>query len=169
MFWLTQTERALLLEILSKNCSVQRDIFIVLKLFRIITIIIIDYKWNHLILLLCTSSSIVDPSISCFEPEAAGVLVKGLDFHKFFFDHREFSPISFVSVVQQSSKSLSCWINCIFNRPQRTYHPFYPPDTIYTTGKPDASKMKTIINSPEVRVLGDTAIMTYIRVLQYLS
>eukprot|EP01147_Barroeca_monosierra_P006709 gene6709-7556_t len=70
-----------------------------------------------------TYASIVDPSISCFEPEAAGVLVKGLDFHKFFFDHR----------------------------------------------KPDASKMKTIINSPEVRVLGDTAIMTYIRVLQYLS
>lgn len=29
---------------------------------------------------------LVDPALTCFEPEAPGVLVEGLDFHKFYFD-----------------------------------------------------------------------------------
>ncbi|KAL4240955.1 Calcium/calmodulin-dependent protein kinase type II subunit delta [Mactra antiquata] len=32
-------------------------------------------------------SKFVDPSITCFEPEAMGNLIVGMDFHKFYFDH----------------------------------------------------------------------------------
>jgi Calcium/calmodulin dependent protein kinase II association domain len=33
-----------------------------------------------------TYTSLMDPSISCFEPEAVGNLVEGLEFHKFYFN-----------------------------------------------------------------------------------
>jgi len=33
-----------------------------------------------------TYTLLVDPGLTCFEPEAPGVLVEGLDFHKFYFD-----------------------------------------------------------------------------------
>ncbi|XP_060576356.1 calcium/calmodulin-dependent protein kinase type II subunit delta-like isoform X5 [Ruditapes philippinarum] len=32
-------------------------------------------------------SKFVDPTITCFEPEAMGNLIVGMDFHKFYFDH----------------------------------------------------------------------------------
>jgi calcium/calmodulin-dependent protein kinase (CaM kinase) II len=31
-------------------------------------------------------SSLCDKTLSCFEPEAQGHLVEGMDFHKFYFD-----------------------------------------------------------------------------------
>ncbi len=31
-------------------------------------------------------SRLCDPSLTCFEPEANGCLVEGLDFHRFYFD-----------------------------------------------------------------------------------
>lgn len=33
-----------------------------------------------------TYSRLCDPSLTCFEPEAQGQLVEGLDFHRFYFD-----------------------------------------------------------------------------------
>jgi calcium/calmodulin-dependent protein kinase (CaM kinase) II len=32
-------------------------------------------------------SKLVDSQVTCFEPETCGVLVEGLDFHKFYFDN----------------------------------------------------------------------------------
>ncbi len=34
-----------------------------------------------------TYSQLCDSSLTAFEPEAPGVLVEGLSFHKFYFDH----------------------------------------------------------------------------------
>ena len=34
--------------------------------------------------LYCT---LIDPSLTCFEPEGNGTLIEGTGFHKFFFDH----------------------------------------------------------------------------------
>lgn len=31
-----------------------------------------------------------DPAVTAFEPEALGNLVEGLDFHRFYFENREF-------------------------------------------------------------------------------
>ena len=63
-----------------------------------------------------------DPSITCFEPEAKGHLVRGLDFHKFYFD----------------------------------------------LGAAEGPRTTTMA-SPKVRVLGEVAIVTYVRLVQYLD
>ena len=33
-------------------------------------------------------TAMCDPSLTCFEPEACGEHIAGLDFHKFYFDNR---------------------------------------------------------------------------------
>ena len=63
-----------------------------------------------------------DPSLSAFEPEAAGNLVEGLDFHKYYFD----------------------------------------------LPKSNAPKNTTMIR-PHVRIMGDVAVVSYIRLVQYLD
>ena len=64
-------------------------------------------------------SDLCDPSISCFEPEAKGNLVEGMEFHRFYFD--------------LSHKGV---------------------------------KLQTTMVRPHVRLLGDTAIVSYVRVTQ---
>ncbi len=63
-----------------------------------------------------------DDTLTCFEPEARGHLVKGLDFHKFSFD----------------------------------------------LGVSDGPRTTTM-SSPKVRLMGDVAVVTYIRLVQYLD
>jgi len=35
----------------------------------------------------CVCSKLVDPQLTCFEPETCGNLIEGLDFHRFYFDN----------------------------------------------------------------------------------
>ena len=65
-------------------------------------------------------SELCDPSLTCFEPEALGQLVEGMDFHRFYFE-LEKSP----------------------NR-----------------------KVQTTLASPQVRIMGDAAIVCYVRLTQ---
>jgi calcium/calmodulin-dependent protein kinase (CaM kinase) II len=67
-------------------------------------------------------AELVDPSITCFEPEARGHLVSGMPFHKFYFD----------------------------------------------LGASTGPRTDTMA-SPEVRLMGDAAIVTYIRLVQKLD
>lgn len=71
-----------------------------------------------------TYTSLCDPSITCFEPEALGHLVEGLPFHKFYFD---------------------------------------------LPGSPTKPARQSTIASPNVRLMGDAAVVTYIRVVQKLD
>lgn len=64
-------------------------------------------------------SQLCDPTISCFEPEAKGNLVEGMDFHQFYFD------------LNQKS-----------------------------------TKIQTTMVRPHVRLMGDTAVVSYVRLTQ---
>ena len=50
-----------------------------LDLTRQLLTAIADQNWS-------TYSRLCDPSLTCFEPEARGQLVAGMDFHKFYFE-----------------------------------------------------------------------------------
>lgn len=69
-----------------------------------------------------TYEELCDPTLTCFEPEAKGHLVKGLDFHRFYFD----------------------------------------------LGAPEGPR-NTTMASPKVRVMGEAAVVTYIRLVQYVD
>lgn len=49
-----------------------------------------------------TYTSMVDPNVTCFEPETCGDMVEGLEFHKFFFDQvmAKCSKTTLVTVVR---------------------------------------------------------------------
>lgn len=69
-----------------------------------------------------TYQELCDPSISCFEPEARGHLVQGLEFHRFYFD----------------------------------------------LGPSDGPRTTTMA-SPKVRLMGDVALVAYVRLVQSLD
>ncbi len=69
-------------------------------------------------------AGLCDPSLTCFEPEALGNLVEGMDFHHFYFQ---------------------------MERPAST------------------QRIHTTLASPHVRLLGDTAIVCYVRLVQYVD
>lgn len=69
-----------------------------------------------------TYQELCDPTISCFEPEARGHLVQGLEFHRFYFD----------------------------------------------LGPSDGPRTTTMA-SPKVRLMGDVALVTYVRLVQSLD
>ena len=68
-------------------------------------------------------AELCDPSLTCFEPEAGGHVVEGVDFHRFYFEKR--SAAGGGSSAKQSS-----------------------------------------ISSPSVRVMGDAAVVAYVRLVQ---
>lgn len=65
-------------------------------------------------------SELCDPSLTCFEPEALGHLVEGMDFHQFYFN----------------------------------------------LDRPGNAKVETTLSRPHVRVMGDTAVVAYVRLTQ---
>ena len=65
-------------------------------------------------------SELCDPGLTCFEPEALGQLVEGMDFHRFYFE-LEKSP---------------------------------------------TRKVQTTLASPRVRIMGESAIVCYVRLTQ---
>lgn len=67
-------------------------------------------------------NELCDPSLSCFEPEARGNLIEGMDFHRFYFE------------LDHSNTKMQC----------------------------------TMVR-PHVRVLGDTAVVSYVRATQVLD
>jgi ketosteroid isomerase-like protein len=69
-------------------------------------------------------SELCDPSLTCFEPEAQGHMVAGMDFHRFYFDLK-------------SSQ--------------------------------EASQVNTTMATPHVRIMGDIAIVAYVRLVQRLD
>jgi calcium/calmodulin-dependent protein kinase (CaM kinase) II len=69
-----------------------------------------------------TYAALCDPTLTCFEPEARGHLVEGMDFHRFYFD----------------------------------------------LGAAKGPRTTTMA-SPHVRVMGDAAVISYIRLVQRLD
>jgi calcium/calmodulin-dependent protein kinase (CaM kinase) II len=69
-----------------------------------------------------TYAELCDPTITAFEPEGRGHLIRGLDFHRFYFD----------------------------------------------LGVADGPR-NTTMASPKVRVMGEVALVTYVRLVQYLD
>lgn len=68
-------------------------------------------------------AELCDPTLTCFEPEALGQLVEGLDFHRYYFElERKAAP-----------------------------------------------KVQTTLASPHVRVMGDAALVCYVRLTQYVD
>lgn len=66
-----------------------------------------------------TYEALCDPTLTCFEPEAAGQLVEGLEFHRFYFQ--------------------------------------------FLGAKPP---LNTTMASPHVRIMGDVAVISYVRLNQ---
>ena len=48
-----------------------------------------------------TYSQLCDSSLTCFEPEAKGHLVSGMDFHKFYFDNRSVDAPAQTTTISQ--------------------------------------------------------------------
>jgi len=69
-----------------------------------------------------TYQDLCDPTLTAFEPEAAGNLVEGIEFHRFYFER---GPVS--------------------------------------------KHQQTTMCSPHVRVLGDVAVVAYVRLIQRVT
>lgn len=94
-----------------------------------------------------------DEGMSCFEPEAKGHLVQGMEFHRFFFDFQKKKPPlapvagkkSFLSLGASSSSS----------------------DSATSSLEIPA---QSIVSSPVVKFLGDNvAIVSYVRLVQKIE
>jgi calcium/calmodulin-dependent protein kinase (CaM kinase) II len=53
-----------------------------------------------------TYVSLCDPSLTCFEPEARGECVTGLEFHRFYFDERRAAGASQTTLIEPQIRML---------------------------------------------------------------
>ena len=72
-----------------------------------------------------TYVELCDPTLTCFEPEARGQWVEGMDFHHFYFKLGD--------------------------------------------GKPSTAPLNITVSAPHVRVMGDVAVISFIRLVQKLD
>jgi len=86
-----------------------------------------------------TYHRLCDPSLTAFEPEALGHLVEGMNFHRFYFDRKPSGP-------GERGTGVS-------------------PVRMGETPMP----RNTTMVAPKVRLLGDVAIITYVRLVQRLD
>jgi len=49
--------------------------------------------------------SLVDPQLTCFEPDTVGNMMRGLEYHRFFFDAGT-SKLSFTCLLQLLNDSI---------------------------------------------------------------
>eukprot|EP00045_Choanoeca_perplexa_P002549 m.25242 g.25242 ORF g.25242 m.25242 type:complete len:481 (+) comp11576_c0_seq1:98-1540(+) len=71
-----------------------------------------------------TYKELMDDGVTCFEPEAKGCLIEGLDFHKFYFDN---------------------------------------------LARKETDEVNTTVIDPRVKLLGDVAVTTYVRLTQFVD
>eukprot|EP00730_Choanoeca_flexa_P018865 TRINITY_DN9196_c0_g1_i4.p1 TRINITY_DN9196_c0_g1~~TRINITY_DN9196_c0_g1_i4.p1 ORF type:complete len:492 (+),score=123.20 TRINITY_DN9196_c0_g1_i4:35-1477(+) len=71
-----------------------------------------------------TYKELMDESLTCFEPEAQGCLIEGLEFHRFYFNNLE---------------------------------------------RKEMHEVNTTVIDPRVRLLGDVAVTTYVRLTQFID
>ena len=102
-----------------------------------------------------TYSSLCDAQLTSFAPEAAGNLLHGLDFHKFYFDNGMFINLCSISMTHSPV----------------SFHYFFPyPLFIQTVLGKNSKAVNTTILNPSVHILGeDAACIAYIRLTQYLD
>jgi len=53
-----------------------------------------------------TYAELCDPTLTCFEPEARGQLVRGMDFHRFYFDNLSFRSSSNITITSEDVRLL---------------------------------------------------------------
>lgn len=88
----------------------------ILNLTKCLLESIVDGNWE-------AYAELCDPNLTCFEPEANGCLVEGMDFHRYYF----------------------------------------------TLERPTGQKVNTTLASPHIRILGDVALINYVRLTQRLD
>jgi Calcium/calmodulin dependent protein kinase II association domain len=95
--------------------SLEADRDAILDLTQRLLVAITSGDWDSYV-------DLCDESLTCFEPEALGNLVDGLDFHQYYFNRRLSLPISESWVTSRLSRmfvSLRKWLTA--NRSQRRW------------------------------------------------
>ncbi|GAB1610141.1 hypothetical protein Ahia01_001300100, partial [Argonauta hians] len=108
----------------------------------------------------------VDPHVTCFEPEALGNLIVGMDFHKFYFDHAKYCH------KDTMSKTDGILEYCIPRTPTVLEQGKFPADNpvLSKNSKTLNTTLNTTILNPHVHLLGeDAACIAYVRLTQYID
>ena len=108
--------------------------------------------------------------MTCFEPEAKGNLVQGLEFHKFYMENGRFISLhKFVILIRKSHSSdfptdIDNWAQCV--TPGSSVFLYF----LYLVLSKRTTPINTTLLTPYVHVLSDeSAAICYVRLTQYLD